>query len=501
LVIIGTIAFDPFLQAVISTHGQLDNIPPTQQSHQLFESTAKIAQARNIDGGVISWLGPLDSMNTTSGRIGYVVGAVSRPDFGVVSSIYNGFQNTSAYRNDGGTNSCPTGNCTWPVFASAAFCSSCNDISNHLVVVTGNGPGGSNNRPPYPARVEGDYTAYTLPYANISNYNEGRYLRDAATWMSANVTLDPRLTLSFQHQQTLLVAFVILRVPENWLASNDSWTSAERPVATECALYLCAKAYKAKSYNNILKEEVAGSWAVKDPGSYKVDHGAPLIQGGPALDAWADSLGNSLKDDIVPRTDLRLLIPAESSHSLPATMQRSFNVSYGLIQSTMDFFVELTHSSSIAAQKRKDMMAYPMSGSGSMPPIVDALWYSTNLTKTFENVATSLTNQFRNTSPDRFEGSIQQWVIHIHVDWPYLTFPAAMILIGIIYVVLTIIESTRLHIPVWKERALPTLLHGLNDETQSLLRHDHLASKGMRPRRNVRFGYDEKEDCLRLVTE
>jgi hypothetical protein len=77
-----------------------------------------------------------------------------------------------------------------------------------------------------------------------------------------------------------------------------------------------------------------------------------------------------------------------------------------------------------------------------------------------------------------------------------------MIAIGIFYVLLTIIESTRLHMPVWKESALPSLVHGLDDETQSLLRADRSQTAGPKAHETiVKFGRDEKSDCLRLIAQ
>lgn len=82
-----------------------------------------------------------------------------------------------------------------------------------------------------------------------------------------------------------------------------------------------------------------------------------------------------------------------------------------------------------------------------------------------------------------------------------MAFPAAMIAIGALYVLLTIVESTRLHVSVWKESALPSLLHGVDNETQSLLRHAQLQTKTRKVHETVvRFGYDEKDDCVRLMT-
>jgi hypothetical protein len=76
-----------------------------------------------------------------------------------------------------------------------------------------------------------------------------------------------------------------------------------------------------------------------------------------------------------------------------------------------------------------------------------------------------------------------------------------MLLIGILYVILVIVESARLRLPVWKESALPTLLYGFDDETQVLLRTRENYEGGKRVDTNVRYDVDEKEDCLRLTAD
>ena len=142
------------------------------------------------------------------------------------------------------------------------------------------------------------------------------------------------------------------------------------------------------------------------------------------------------------------------------------------------------------------MMGFP-SRNASQSAVMDALTNSTNLTVTFENVARSITNQIRNSSPDRHRGELKQWVIHVQVEWAYLAYPLTMLVTSILYVVLTILESRRLKMPVWKESSLPTLLHGFDDETQTLLRSESEAS---RQKVLIRFMKDEN-GCQRLVAQ
>lgn len=350
-----------------------------------------------------------------------------------------------------------------------------------------------------------NYTAFTLRNGNLSNADLSTYkpsksdqsAGSVVTLLTANTTFDAYETTSFQDLETMISSFVIMKASDEWIEGNVAW-NASRPTATECALYLCANMYKAESQNGKLIEETLRSWTIRDPGSYKADPKAKTFEQGPAADAYVAQKGNKLYDWEIQRTDLQLLIPKEESPNV-MSFTRTFNVTYAFITTLTKFLMDLT-----AGSKDIGQMAYPAWDDG-MSPLVNALWESNNLTETFNHVARSLTNQARNTAMysghwTEASGDTLQWVIHVRVQWAYLAFPIAMITLGVVYVLLTILESTRLHMPVWKESALPSLLHGLDSETQSLLRNAQTQHTGTKPvDTTVRFGFDEKDDCLRLM--
>ncbi|KAJ4369470.1 hypothetical protein N0V86_009305 [Didymella sp. IMI 355093] len=353
---------------------------------------------------------------------------------------------------------------------------------------------------------KGEFVTFSLPYGNIRNYigpfdNIKPGERNAQrTYMTANSTFEADRTISFQHLDTLIMAIIIMRASDDFLASRSVWEDS-KPTATECALYLCANAYQSTSENNMVSEQLLQSWTQKAPGSYKYDPESAYFPNNTGADTWVESLGNNLYDARVNRTDLQLVIPKDMSTEYPDDMRREFNVSHSFIFSAIDHLIKfskqnLPNCGGPAPDEAWDMLGVPWLND-KMPPIVDALWNSTDLTTTFDNVARSLTNQIRNSSPDRHQGRLQKWTIHVRVDWAYLAYPVTILVAGIIYVILTIIESTRLRLPVWKESALPTLLHGFDDETQKLLRED---GRSAQHRVLVRFEQDEK-DCLRLVTQ
>lgn len=157
----GTIAFDPFLQAVIMDYVQLDSV--ATQNH------STIGQSLRIDSGTIMPMTTGGAMVDPATNLQYCLGMGSRPDFGFISSVYNGFQNTSTFRNDAIGAEFSTGNCTWPVFSSAAVCSSCEDVSSQMQYVRRYGSKGTNVPVPGTPTYynKGDFVAFYLPYGNI----------------------------------------------------------------------------------------------------------------------------------------------------------------------------------------------------------------------------------------------------------------------------------------------------------------------------------------------
>ncbi|KAJ4332455.1 hypothetical protein N0V87_008387 [Didymella glomerata] len=249
-------------------------------------------------------------------------------------------------------------------------------------------------------------------------------------------------------------SFVVMKASDDWLEGKVPWHES-KPVATECALYFCANMYKAESQNGRLKETVMNSWSNRDPSSYQVDPQSGTVDiakiSSAVVKAYlAEYVGDRLFDPVLQRTDLRLTIPEDESPDV-MSFTRSFNVSYAYIASITNFFGTFTARTD-GTPRGTDQMVYP-EWDGSETPLVNALWESDNLTQTFNNVALSLTNQIRNTainSPKYQEatGDTLMWVIHVKVQWPYLAFPIAMITLGIVYVLLIVVESTRLQVPV-----------------------------------------------------
>jgi hypothetical protein len=259
-----------------------------------------------------------------------------------------------------------------------------------------------------------------------------------------------------------------MKAPKGYLDGQMKWEDA-KPTATECTLYLCTNAYETKSENYLLTERKLDTWVQKVSGSHGASTTSQFYDPDGAK-ALIGSLSNNLYDAKIDHVDLQLGTSYHEFRHLPAQIQREFDVSHAFIYSAIDFLLDYTKGwlqpvSSVPidgvtpADETWGMMAFPF-WSTSQSAIMDALTNSANLTVTLENVARSITYQIRNSSLDRHRGELKHWMIHVQVYWAYLVYLLAMLVVGMLYVVLTILESRRLKMPVWEESSLPTLLHG-----------------------------------------
>jgi hypothetical protein len=388
---------------------------------------AAVGYSLKADGGqIIDWsrTGPISVVNTSQGEFNPDY-SFNRPDFGVVSSIYNGFNNASQDHSEPASFQCTTGNCTWSNFVSAAVCSRCENVSSELRTMAGEGSDGSNVPNQGNLFFKDGLTNYSLSYCNIKNWhtplktpdmNWWEYttyggLSPARTFMTANTTYDPQSTIRFKESQTLLMAFIMLRAGNAWLETKAPWNQT-RPIATECALYLCANAYRTRSENNILQEEVVGSWAVRDPSSYRLSTNlTPSVQA--KANAWDAAQGYKLYEPLLSfaHQDLRLSMPHEALDELNITA-RDVNITHKFIRTLTESLITFSSRTETAKSTSKGptVLAFPDVYS---PGMMDALWNSTNLTTTFDNVAKSISNQIRRGSPARHIGTTQTWIIHV----------------------------------------------------------------------------------------
>ncbi|KAF1957410.1 hypothetical protein CC80DRAFT_560621 [Byssothecium circinans] len=178
-------------------------------------------------------------------------------------------------------------------------------------------------------------------------------------------------------------------------------------------------------------------------------------------------------------------------------MPRLFNITQAAILSTMNVLLDLTSPNTTTFAPSSKQQKFP--SILSKAPLVQPIWTSPNLSSTFDNVAASMSNQFRNMSPHRHKGTLQQWTLYIHVEWGFLVFPGVLVLAGAAYVLLAIGESLGLGVPTWKEGALPMLLYGFGGGAQKALREERGGRGRWRGVEGNWVRFDAETDRLRIV--
>ncbi|KAI0387902.1 hypothetical protein F5Y04DRAFT_274755 [Hypomontagnella monticulosa] len=463
------LGFEPFLQAVISYSGQMG--PSTNSSSiQVGRS-----EALNVGLYFISALDktqqiplPPSNMTVTLEPFSFL------PDIGMQAAFSDGLYNSSKEVPQSASFVCPTANCTWPIFASMAVCSGCNDVSSHVQRGAIHGTNlGSLDLPLM--HGEDDYITYYLPRLNLTNPsgsfeilgidydNAWHNLYSSDAYMSATTITDPQLTLSFQHLKTMITAVEVLRASEEYEAGNLTWD--ETPIlATECALYFCVNIYQSKVERSILTERIVASWAERNMSSYDNSvEGANYTQ----FDAYEKWHNYSLYPDKgdTHRSDLELFIPEDGieMYRLPEEAARHFR----LTQSTVGSMLRFVNEDFLDSE-----MVWPV-GNRDKKAIsaTQALYKSRNLSATFDKVAWSVSNWMRDISNVTNPGSGQEWVIYIHVRWPYMILPLLAMVSGLAFCVLSILETCSLELDPWKTSTISTLAHSFDAETRAQLRH------------------------------
>ncbi|KAI0447474.1 hypothetical protein F4803DRAFT_546361 [Xylaria telfairii] len=455
------LAFEPFFQAILSFDGSIASSEPAL--------AARIGRSEVFDAGTyFTYHDPVTTMMLPSNETIVLDGYTSRPDLGMVSALNSGFYNISGVKTQTASFACPTANCTWSPFTTLAICTTCNIVTDHLKrkKKEGENLGGL---PYHGAGLYTNWTINSLPDLNLTNISWEKAVIGGSNLLQSQLLAATRLsnlqhTISFKNLTNMITTVQILKAAEGYIEGDAIWDDTS-VTATECALYFCVNAYKSSVKQGELEEEIIASWSERDPTSYaglKISPSTPT----PEFDKWNNySLYSGDYD--VDRTNLQLLIPPGDTQrfDLPENVTTRFTLTQTAVGSTGRF---------LNTEFFGDQMAWPLRGetADKMPPVVQALYQSTNLSATFEMVAQSMTKWIRDTSNSSSEiGIAQEWTIRIHVEWPYIAAPLAAFAAGLVFCLYSIFETRKLGLEPWKTNAIPTLTHSVDTETRAQLRH------------------------------
>ena len=210
-------------------------------------------------------------------------------------------------------------------------------------------------------------------------------------------------------------------------------TSADEVKAWECALYYCINEYDASIEDGNFLQSVRKTWR-------------------------NDSASHAQQGD---------LIFNPPSSSINITANSSYFYVDNLAAKALNSFIS---DALVGSGGIRD----PASGSQSFSSdIIHAFFEADNISERIDNLAVSMSNNIRqqNSSGSKpFPGTAWGSETFVHVRWAWLAYPLTVLLISLMSLALTIFQTTRFKVNVWKSSTLALLFHGqqiqLSDDSE-----------------------------------
>lgn len=382
----------------------------------------------------------------------------------IYKGVYNSYSPVDA--------TCSSGNCTFGHYRTLGMCSRCEVVSSNS----------SNINKTCPASYLCTFTlkdgpSMILPAPTVLNMS---------TVVSDGETNNASPNISVLSSTRLL-------------GRTDETMELDSMVAFECTLYPCIRTYTASVVQGSMSEVLLSTSPVP---LFNVEHnlgfagfsGTPmpcLINGTyfHATDFTTPSTTNVIPTLGLLPDNQTAYLPLSCAFNYPdpigmaeylATFLSGSVTMYGI--STPDWLGQLvTSNTSAAASPRFDL--------------IDTAWNA---------LAESLTVHMRQNG-DPFNsppaiGAVYQTETRIQVQWPWLAYPASLLLLALAFMVATIYNSA-LHTRdrVWKGSPLPLMLHGVDDEIRSVQQHKTELKEMEIMAKQLRVQIQEKDDGWRLV--
>ncbi len=363
--------------------------------------------------------------------------------------------------------SCKSGNCTWPTFRTLKLCSHCEDVSSTI------------------EKECTTYTSHDLKHApeQDCNYTTPLGARLKASSQCGELgdyrTLWRTATGFSASPGATVVNVSAIFFPYDSETSLDTTLGCPLPnhKAWDCTISWCAKTYSASaSTDGRLQDvpaftELLSILAFDDPdmdcythpgysyGSYyRSNEGAVLLSAAftpsemPQTFTCPDTnlFKNSATAFWINSADM-LLFAGE--------LQPFFRG--GIINGQETSNNAMNHPAATASMQAM----YKINGG--------------NFSMTMESLATSMTNFIRQgPNSTAVLGHEHYTTTHIRINWPWLCFPAGLVVVAVVFLIAAIISSHTSSKTGWKSSSLAILFHGLDGWIEQEVR-DHRSTRGM----------------------
>jgi hypothetical protein len=372
---------------------------------------------------------------------------------------------------------CPSGNCTWPEFTTLGVCSACTDASNQNRIVSQTC---SEEASPCPA---GTGVGWDLTVAN--NAHLFRY-------GGMNISTAYGLTTSFFAN----VSEPIVNVTS--LFQRNQGGAPSLPLfVTECVMYFCWQRIRSTVTAGKLTESVVSTWTDDQipfyPDTAEMETGEPGMGGAGVASSTSGTVFRGLQNGLVDLLTAEEYVQmAEGGIEIYLPMG-PFREIQGIGSTRTTQIIYQAQSGTVPVDGPDDNVEDNQSNNKTIP--------SVGLGNLLQNISISITNLMRNVDNTTAPVVGQLWNTEaiVHVRWIWFIYPIAVIILTLLFLVATIVQSSTPHIKVWKSSILAVLFHGLDDpvydSSSGTLDNTHMKARA----KQVKVEFMPRQETWRFV--
>ena len=294
-------------------------------------------------------------------------------------------------------------------------------------------------------------TKWTIP--NIPPVTA--YVSDIIGWQGPAVLVTPFSTnfskkaLGVSHP---LGSFSVLQFPQ----VNDNYYQGQyastTPNAWACALYFCVSTYAIDITNGQLSSTLLSVW-YNSTGTP-----VPYVQ-----EAYTPAM------EYTSMADLYMQRPNNASLAAVQNFNSTFWVPKNTVSTLADYLAHFFNIELIAAVGDSGIGGGPFINDTAQPFTNQNL--SANVSEKMQGMATTMTNYIRTAGTSQHDwdkvvnGTSYRIVPIVQVSWVWLALPGALLISSAIFLMVTAYLSHKAKLPIWKNSGLPTLFHGLEEDS------------------------------------
>ncbi|KAH7118815.1 hypothetical protein B0J11DRAFT_617129 [Dendryphion nanum] len=329
--------------------------------------------------------------------------------------------------------SCPSGNCTWPLYSTLGLCHECKDLSHLVQYSCDNTSLIADKKIWLFGGILTYFCGYTLNDSMVTGMHgykssEVLYLNAFSVGAIARNTGSSRQhggsntywnSTFFADAKFPVMNFYVAYTPGGPVEAVNNRT----PVLVECLMSWCTKTIKSVHSEGVLYEEIVDSLTIQ-----------------PKEDVYVNGTGETIPISFTTKDKRTMTIQNGTTQFLRK-------------QLAAQLFLKLGDASSGTFYNITGFWGFHQKPPYDINPYLD-------------NVTTALTNVFRSRvqETEMVEGVAWGPEVYVSIRWAWLSLPALLLLQSLVLVFVTIWKSRSKPSESWKSSALCTLLHGLTEE-------------------------------------